>query len=220
VEGPSDRSPRPVPRGHPAKRQAIIDAALRLFARDGYAATALEDVAREAPASRQTVYSHFGDKETLFRAVVESHLAATLEVLTEARSLPPMAAGVDPVAHLDELARRLAAIARDPRSASLQRLLQAEGPRRPELFEQWRTRVARPVFAEVAAHLTGLAHAGVLRIDDPVRAAGQFIALVWSTGWQLSALRDVAGTPAQGPDDADLAAARTASVELFVRGYR
>ena len=60
----------------------------------------------------------------------------------------------------------------------------------------------------------------MLRIDDPVRAAGQFIALVWSTGWQLSALRDVAGTPAQGPDDADLAAARTASVELFVRGYR
>lgn len=219
MEGPTDRPRRPAPRGLPAKRQAIIDAALRLFVRHGFAAATLEDVAREAGVSRQTVYSHFGDKDSLFQAVVEAHLAMALEALDEVRA-DPLDAAPDPAAQLDELARRLAGIARDPRSVALRQLLRTEGSRRPELFEIWRTRVARPVFAEVGAHLTRLAHGGLLRIDDPVRASGQFIALVWGTGWQLSALRDVAGAAADGPDEAALAAARTASVALFVRGYR
>ncbi|MCL9760477.1 TetR/AcrR family transcriptional regulator [Frankia sp. AiPa1] len=227
---PVDGASRGAPRGLPAKRQAIIEAALRLFARQGFASTTLEDIAREAPTSRQTVYSHFGDKESLFQAVIDTHLSATLDRLHAAATDFPRPAGPglagghgepepDPVAHLDTLAQRLAAIARDPRSVLLRQLLQAEGSRRPELFELWRTRVARPVFAEVAAHLGMLIGAGVLRIDDPLRAAGQFIALVWGTAWQMSALGDVAGAVGSAAGAAELDAARESAVRLFVRGY-
>ena len=53
-----------------AKRQAILDAAKRLFLSLGYASTSMDAVATEAGVSKLTVYSHFTDKETLFSAAV------------------------------------------------------------------------------------------------------------------------------------------------------
>lgn len=54
-----------------ALARAIQDAAARRFAREGYAAVALEDVASDAGATRGAVYHHFGSKEGLFRAVLQ-----------------------------------------------------------------------------------------------------------------------------------------------------
>ena len=46
-------------------RQAIADAAARLFAQRGYEQVAVSDVAREAEVSEQTVYNYFQTKEQL-----------------------------------------------------------------------------------------------------------------------------------------------------------
>jgi len=46
-------------------RQAIADAAARLFAEHGYEQVAVSDVAREAEVSEQTVYNYFQTKEQL-----------------------------------------------------------------------------------------------------------------------------------------------------------
>src|SRR6266576_5983025 len=46
-------------------RQAIADAAARLFAEHGYERVAVSDVAREAEVSEQTVYNYFQTKEQL-----------------------------------------------------------------------------------------------------------------------------------------------------------
>lgn len=46
-------------------RQAIADAAARLFAERGYEQVAVSDVAREAEVSEQTVYNYFPTKEQL-----------------------------------------------------------------------------------------------------------------------------------------------------------
>src|SRR3989442_15454601 len=46
-------------------RQAIADAAARLFAEHGYEQVAVSDVAREADVSEQTVYNYFETKEQL-----------------------------------------------------------------------------------------------------------------------------------------------------------
>lgn len=66
----------------PSKGLQILDAAGSLFASQGYAATSMDTIARDAGVSKQTVYSHYGNKEALFMAVVknecESHqLTAT-----------------------------------------------------------------------------------------------------------------------------------------------
>jgi AcrR family transcriptional regulator len=54
-----------------ATRDALLDAATRRFARDGFAGTALEDVAADIHATRGAVYHHFANKTALFEAVFE-----------------------------------------------------------------------------------------------------------------------------------------------------
>jgi len=48
------------------RRQEIIDAAERVFMRNGYVNTTMEDITREAEFSRSTVYSYFTSREELF----------------------------------------------------------------------------------------------------------------------------------------------------------
>jgi AcrR family transcriptional regulator len=55
-------------------REAILDAALRLFAERGYEATSLQDVGAAAGVSRGTPGYFFGSKEELYRAVLERGL--------------------------------------------------------------------------------------------------------------------------------------------------
>ena len=57
-------------RPHAAKRLSIIDAAASVFCREGFGGANIDLIAAEAGVSRQTVYNHHGDKETLFKAVV------------------------------------------------------------------------------------------------------------------------------------------------------
>lgn len=52
-------------------REALLDAAQRLFERDGFHATALNDVAGEAGFTKGAIYSNFASKEDLFFAVYE-----------------------------------------------------------------------------------------------------------------------------------------------------
>jgi AcrR family transcriptional regulator len=50
-------------------RRSILDAAQRLFERDGYVATTMEAIAAEAGVALKTVYSAFATKPGLLRAV-------------------------------------------------------------------------------------------------------------------------------------------------------
>jgi len=63
------------------RRDQILAAATRAFARSGFAATSLDDVAAEAGISRVILYRHFESKTDLYRAVLDhacSRLAATV----------------------------------------------------------------------------------------------------------------------------------------------
>jgi AcrR family transcriptional regulator len=52
------------------RRQAILDAALEVFAAQGFAAARLEDVARQAGVAKGTLYLYFRDKEELFEQIL------------------------------------------------------------------------------------------------------------------------------------------------------
>jgi AcrR family transcriptional regulator len=54
-----------------ATKTALLEAATRRFARDGFAGTSLEDVAADIQATRGAVYHHFASKTALFEAVFE-----------------------------------------------------------------------------------------------------------------------------------------------------
>ncbi len=57
----------------PGKRCAILDAAKRLFVSLGFERVSMDQIAAEAGVSKLTVYSHFGDKESLFGEAVRAH---------------------------------------------------------------------------------------------------------------------------------------------------
>ncbi|WEV25420.1 TetR/AcrR family transcriptional regulator [Streptomyces sp. 71268] len=54
-----------------AKREAILQAAVEIFLREGYDRASVDAIAEEAGVSKQTIYNHFGGKERLFLAAVE-----------------------------------------------------------------------------------------------------------------------------------------------------
>src|SRR5580765_3562885 len=76
---------------------AIVDAAERLFLRDGFQATTIPAVAAEAGVSQETIYKAFGSKTGLVRAIRERALAG------------------DGPAHADQRSNALQKEERDPR---------------------------------------------------------------------------------------------------------
>jgi AcrR family transcriptional regulator len=62
-----------------ATRRKLLQAAERLFARDGFEATTLEDIAAEAGYTRGAFYANFGSKEDIFFALLERWVAERIE---------------------------------------------------------------------------------------------------------------------------------------------
>lgn len=108
--GPSSR------RGE-ATRRAVLEAAIRRFAADGYRATTVADIARDAGVGGTVAYSYFPNKEALFLTAVDEDAAAVVEEslarTVDAPHLPewPGQALAAAMASLDRhpLARRLLA---------------------------------------------------------------------------------------------------------------
>lgn len=55
----------------PERREQILDAATRAFARSGFAATSLGDVATEAGLTHVMLYRHFDSKAAMYQAVLD-----------------------------------------------------------------------------------------------------------------------------------------------------
>ncbi len=53
------------------RRQAVLDAATRVFVRQGFHRTLISDIAKEAGVGQGTFYRHFPDKRAIFEAVFD-----------------------------------------------------------------------------------------------------------------------------------------------------
>jgi AcrR family transcriptional regulator len=81
--------PAKVARG--GRREAILDAATRLFSTRGYAETGMDDIGEAVGVTGPAVYRHFASKQDLLTATLEravEHAAAILP-LVQAESLEP-----------------------------------------------------------------------------------------------------------------------------------
>ncbi|HUB68531.1 MAG TPA: TetR family transcriptional regulator, partial [Candidatus Methylacidiphilales bacterium] len=74
-------------------RQRLLEAGLKLFANRGYAGTAVQEIAEEAKVTKPTLYYYFGNKEGLFRALVDQAMSERLRLMREAA--PPGKATVE-----------------------------------------------------------------------------------------------------------------------------
>jgi AcrR family transcriptional regulator len=87
------RSSEPRTRLSSAQRRVLIeDSAARLFARDGYTATTVEDIVAEAGVSKPMLYRHFESKKELHMKLLERRrdelAAAPLDRFLQAKGSP------------------------------------------------------------------------------------------------------------------------------------
>ena len=164
-------------RGRIDKREAILDAAFTVFAREGYTPATVDAIAAEAKVAKHTVYSHFRDKKTLLQEAIAAEadraLAKNLAVVERLRE-----PGDDLRAALEGVGDRLLECYCDSRSWALRRLLFAEVGQFPELLEIIRGRAFDPVTEALADRFARLALAGRLRTAEPAQAAEQYAALL------------------------------------------
>src|SRR2546423_14613419 len=71
------------------KRRALLDGALEVFASDGYTRANIDKLARAGGVSTRTIYNPYGDKATLFEAVIvdSAERVAAAQVVTVQRYL-------------------------------------------------------------------------------------------------------------------------------------
>ena len=191
------------------KHQAIARAALTLFASDGYERTSVDAIAAEAGVSKRTVYSHYGDKETLFLSVVrdtyEVMLARIGEIVGRVAWERDLRSAL--ICCMTEVTR---SVIRSPERSTLVRLLMAEAPHFPDLIELLHARQITPL---VAAPLENLAAAGRLVGQDGRQAAEHLMALTFG---QVSS-RSLMGTVPLSDDEASQIV--QSGVQAFLRAY-
>lgn len=66
-----------------ARPQEILDAALELFAEQGFAATKMSDIAQRAGIAKGTIYRYFETKDALFEAMVQNGVQSARDQATE-----------------------------------------------------------------------------------------------------------------------------------------
>jgi AcrR family transcriptional regulator len=66
------------------RREQLLEVGRTLFARKGFDATSVEEIAAKAGVSKPVVYEHFGGKEGLYAVVVDREMRTLLDAITGA----------------------------------------------------------------------------------------------------------------------------------------
>lgn len=131
------------------KQEQILQGAMRIFLHHGYARTSMDRVAAEAGVSKQTIYSHFQDKERLFKALIERVTIRRLQA--EYQSESELFQG-EPVAVLSKLANSILRRMEDPEYIAFIRLVIAESGRFPELAQLYSNTVVQYGYRNLTAY--------------------------------------------------------------------
>ncbi len=189
--------------GADAKRRLILDAAVRVFARQGYEASRVGDIATEAGVAYGLVYHYFGSKEAVLEAVFHEQwgrLLAAVALAEEAEETAP-----------EQLALVVKIVLRTWRDdPNLVRLLVREITRSPHITDELDE--ISEAFRSLQRMIERGQAEGTFRADlDPQIAAWMLYGALEEvlTGWVLGQLPD---TPAA------LAAAEREVTETLVNG--
>ncbi len=68
--------------------EAALDAAMKIFWEKGYEGTSLDDLTDAMGINRSSLYSSFGDKQTLFQKVIERYKSGPMAFLSDALAKP------------------------------------------------------------------------------------------------------------------------------------
>lgn len=155
------------------RRDAMIEAAYKLFIEKGYASVSVDDIIRVSGGSKSSIYKYFGDKEGILRAVVGSLADDMLRRIDV--EFPP---GGTLREALNRIGMVLIDLALSENAINQYRHAVTHAKRFPDVARIWYESGPSRTFDGLARFLEKEAAAGRLRIANPERAALFFAGMV------------------------------------------
>jgi TetR/AcrR family transcriptional regulator, mexJK operon transcriptional repressor len=166
--------------GRPTREQAelrheeLLDYALQLFLDKGYEQTTIDGIALAVGMTKRTLYARYEDKSALFKAAVQRAIdlySVPIETLRAAES-------DDLESTLINIARIRVANVMTTTGIRLQRILNAESYRFPDIFNRAFEQGAKPTIDFLADVLRRHNAAKKTSVTSPERAASAFMSMV------------------------------------------
>ncbi len=150
-----------------ARPEEVLEAALNLFAQNGFAATRMDDIAKAAGLSKAAIYLYFPSKDDVFKALIETRV---VKIRTQMSAIADDKS-VDPISGLREFVRLWAASNADSRMVAIPRIVLSESARFPDLADYYH----KTVISQTQVALKTLLEAGITQglfrpIDTKVAA--------------------------------------------------
>ena len=114
------------------KARAVLAAARKIFLANGFSLATTDMIQQAAGVSKSTVYSHYPNKEALFRAVVDAECERFVEMARELRF-----SDQNLKANLTEMGTAYLEMALSPDTLAIIRIIVSEAPRFPELARRF-----------------------------------------------------------------------------------
>jgi AcrR family transcriptional regulator len=166
--------------GRPTREQAeqrhteLLDRALELFLEKGFELATIDAIAAAVGMTKRTVYGLYADKTALFKATIQRAIERWIVPVETLRA-----------AETDDLEATLIAVARirmnnavSPAGLRLQRIINSESYRFPEIFTIAYEQGSRPTIDFLADLLRRHARKKTIDVEKPEIAATAFLSMV------------------------------------------
>ena len=153
-------------------REAIVEAAERLFLERGFGSVSMDELAEAAGLARRTLYNQFSSKEEIFRDML-LRVSRQLE-----DAFPP---GVETQGDVEEVlrvvARMILELHKHPEYLGFLRMVVADSRQFPWIAEEFAA-VMDPQSARLERYLAHVTAQGILDCRNPTLAAHQFTGML------------------------------------------
>ena len=170
------RAGRPTREQAEARHAELLEAALDHFLEKGFEPATIEAIAAQVGMTKRTVYGLYPDKSALFHAAVHRAI--------ERYSISDAAIEATRCDDLEQTLRNIALLrinlVASPQGLKLQRIINTESYRFPDIFSELYEIGARPTVHFLARLLESETQAGRLAIEEPGKAANLFMSMVVS----------------------------------------
>jgi TetR/AcrR family transcriptional regulator of autoinduction and epiphytic fitness len=201
----TNRMASKVPRG--GSRDAIVEAAVRLFLERGFGSVSMDELAEAAGVARRTLYNQFTSKEEIFREML-LRVSGQLE-----DAFPP---GIETQGDVEEVLRLIARMILElhgrPEYPGFLRMVVADSRQFPWIAEEFAA-VMDPQTERLARYLAHLTAIGILNCRNPMLAAHQFMGVLNEFSlWPLMVGRQNLAVPAEEIVEE--------TIQMFLQHYR
>jgi AcrR family transcriptional regulator len=193
-------------------KENILHTALRLFARDGYEAASVSDIARELGMTKGALYKHYKNKRDIFDCIVERIYQIDVE-RAEKYGVPEETFDKSPSAYRNTAMEKIKVfiesqfryLTEDEFASNFRKFLTLEKYRNPEIMELYQKCLASGPVSYMEDLFREMMEQGVWNKSDPKQLALEF----YAPFYLLLSISDAA------PDKQEAAKLLAAHIERF-----